>query len=502
MNSRRKLFGWKIDFSLAILILASSSLTNHSEAQTASSKHRSATGAANSTIPALMVSDIHFDPFHDPAKIQQLVEAPANEWSAIFAAPPSPNQKQAFNALQKQCGMRGVDTPYDLFQSSLQAMHTRQPDAKFMTVSGDLMAHSFPCRFKALLPQSTQSDYQGFALKTVSFVVSSLHAIFPQMPMYVALGNNDSGCGDYQLDAGSDFLAKAGKILADALPVPEQQDVIKQIAEGGYYSIKMAAPMSDTRILVVNDVFLSPKYTTCGNMPNVTAANAEMDWLKQQLASAQQAGQKVWILGHIPPGIDAYSTALKMKNICAQAAPVMFLSSTKMEDLMIEYASAIRLGIFAHTHMDELRLLEPEGGDLSPSAAHSVVLKLVSSISPIDGNNPSFTIARVAPSTAMLKDYEVIAASNQTGVAATWSVEYDYALTYHEPQFSPATVKDMVAKFQTDRDAKLPISADYIRNYFVGDRSLLLTPFWPQYACSLANTTTKPYAACVCTTGK
>jgi sphingomyelin phosphodiesterase acid-like 3 len=498
LNSTRKFLRPKIVFSLALLILGFNSLTGLGEAQTGSSRRHSAVGAVNSSIPVLMVSDIHFDPFHDTAKIQQLLAEPADKWNAIFATPSSSNQKQAFDALQKQCGMRGEDTPYDLFQSGLQAMHTRQADAKFITVSGDLMAHAFPCRFKALLPQSSQSDYQAFVLKTLSFVVSSLHTTFPHIPVYAALGNNDSACGDYQLDAGSDFLARTGKIFADVLPASDRQDVIKQFAEGGYYSLKMAAPMSDTRILVVNDVFLSPKYTTCGNMPNVTAANAEMDWLKQQLDSARQVGQKVWILGHIPPGIDAYSTVLKMKNVCAQAAPVMFLSSGKMDDLLIEHASAIRLGIFAHTHMDELRLLEPEGVDSSPSAAHSVVLKLVSSISPIDGNNPSFTIARINPSTAVLEDYEVIAASNQTGIAATWSVEYDYARKYHEAHFSPATVKDLVSKFQADREAKLDISADYIRNYFVGDRSLVLTPFWPQYACSLANSTAKSYAACVC----
>jgi sphingomyelin phosphodiesterase acid-like 3 len=502
LNSTHRLFGQKTVFSLALLILAIHSLADRSEAQTASFLYGSIAGDLNSTIPALMVSDIHFDPFHDPAKLQQLVDAPASQWSAILAAPPSPSQQHAFDALQKQCKMGGVDTSYDLLQSSLQAMRAHRPDAKFMTVSGDLMAHAFSCRFKALLPQSTPSDYQAFALKTLSFVVSSLQATFPRMPIYIALGNNDSGCGDYQLNAGSDFLAQAGKILADALPAPQQQDAIQQFAAGGYYNVAMAAPMSDTRILVVNDVYLSPNYKTCGGLPDVTAANAEMDWLKQQLADAQQAGQKVWILGHIPPGIDAASTIAKMKNVCAQAKPVMFLSSSKMDDLMIEYAGAIRLGIFAHTHMDEMRLLQPAGGDTSPSAAHSVVLKLAPSISPIHGNNPSITLARINPSTAMLEDYEVITSSNQTGLGATWSQEYDYGHTYREPEFSPATVKDLIAKFQADRNAKQEISSDYIRNYFVGDRSPLLKPFWPQYACSFSNITAESYAACVCTSSR
>ena len=35
------------------------------------------------TVPALFLSDIHFDPFWDPAKVPQLTASPASEWKAI-----------------------------------------------------------------------------------------------------------------------------------------------------------------------------------------------------------------------------------------------------------------------------------------------------------------------------------------------------------------------------------------------------------------------------------
>lgn len=482
--------------SLALSILAIALFSDRCEAQAASSK---AHIGASSTIPALMISDIHFDPFHDPAKLQQLVDAPAGQWSAILAAPPSPNQQQAFDSLQQTCKARGVDSPFELLQSSLQAMRKQQPDAKLMTVSGDLIAHAFPCRYKTLLPKSTPGEYHAFVLKTLSFVIAELRATFPGMPVYVSLGNNDSGCGDYQLDTSSEFLAQTGKILAEALPASAKADVIKQFAQGGYYSVTMAAPMHDTRLIVVNDVFLSPKYTTCCNLPDVTAANTEMAWLKQQLEDAQQSGQKVWVIGHIPPGIDPYSTISKMKNICGGAKPTMFLASGKMSDLLVEHAGVIRLGIFAHTHMDELRLLQPEDGDASATGEHSVAIKVVPSISPVDGNNPSFTTARINPATATLEDYEVITASNQTGVGATWSLEYDYGHTYHETQFAPANLKHLIVEFRADHGSQQEISSAYLRNYFVGDRSSMLKPFWPQYVCALGNSTAKAYGACVCT---
>lgn len=453
-------------------------------------------------IPALLISDIHFDPFHDPARVQELVAAPVTQWRSILSAPPSSNQQQAFAALQQSCHTRGVDTPFALLQSSLEAMRSRQPDAKFMTVSGDLIAHAFSCRYTTLVPGSTPSDYQAFVLKTMSFVIGELRASFPGMPVYVALGNNDTGCGDYQIDAGSDFLAQTGRIVAEGLPPSQRQQALKEFGEGGYYSIAMAEPVHGTRLIVVNDLFLSPSYSTCAGKPDSAAATGEMSWLEQQLAQARQLGQRVWVMGHIPPGIDPFSTVAKFRDVCGGQAPVMFLSPDKLADLLVEYADVVRLGIFAHTHMDEMRLLGPEGTERQAAGEHRVAIKMVPSISPVDGNNPSFTVARVNPSSAVLQNYEVIAASNQTGIAATWTREYDYAQAYHEAQFSPSTVKELIEEFKTDRGAKTQPSEEYIRDYFVGDRSFELSPFWPQYVCALDNRTAKAFAACVCSTAR
>jgi len=500
----RTLSSLQITFLILLLALCSSVLSNRCEAQTSTYKHRSAGAvtAQRHAIPALFISDIHFDPFHDPAKLQQLVDAPASQWSAILSATPSSNQSQAFDSLQQECKARGVDTPYPLLHSSLQAMRSNEPDAKFMTISGDLIAHAFVCRYKTLLPRSSERDYQAFVLKTLTFVVAELHSTFPGMPIYISLGNNDTGCGDYRLDADSDFLAQAGKILADVLPASQQSSAIKQFGAGGYYSVTMAAPMQNTRLIVINDLFFSSKYTTCSGSHDETAVRAQIAWLKDQLSVARQSSQKVWVMGHIPPGVNAYSTLAKMKNICNKAKPDMFLSSDTMTDLLIEYADVIPLGIFAHTHMDEMRLLEPKDNDARSSVDHDVVIKMVPSISPVDGNNPSFTIARVNPLNSVLQDYEVITASNQTGINTTWTTEYDFAKTYHEPQFSPASVKDLIADFQIDGDSKHETSEAYIRNYFVGDRSSELKPFWPQYACGLANATAQTFTSCVCSAGK
>jgi hypothetical protein len=222
---------------------------------------------AQSTIPALLVSDIHFEPFGDPAKAPQLAAAPANKWHAILAAPPSPDQQQRFASLQQSCHARGADTSFALFDSSLKAMRTHAAGAKFVAVSGDLLSHAFPCEFNALFPRSTPDAYKTFVEKTLDYVIEELDGSFPGVPVFVALGNNDSDCGDYRLDAHSEFLSVTGKEVTRNFPASERYSAEDSFAAGGYYSVSLPAPIANARLLVLNDIFMSNNYATAQASP-------------------------------------------------------------------------------------------------------------------------------------------------------------------------------------------------------------------------------------------
>ncbi len=446
-----------------------------------------------------MLSDIHFDPFHDPAKVQRLAAAPVSEWDGILAGPVSADQVSAFAALQRRCGARGVDTPYALLRSALDAARREAPDARFVTVSGDLIAHGFGCRYAALMPGKTQNDYAAFAVKTVEYVAGELRRTFPGVAVYAALGNNDSGCGDYRLDAGGDFLRGVARGVVEGLPKSaDRKKVLADFMAGGNYSVMMAAPMRSTRLIVLDNIFMSPKYATCGGRQDASAAAAQIAWLRKELGEARRHQQKVWVMGHIPPGVDIYSTFTRFRNVCGNDKPEMFLASSQLEDVLVENADLVRLGIFGHTHMDELRLLEPEGG----AKGGRIAVKMVSPVSPVSGNNPSFTVARVDPASATLVDYSIFSASNQTGLDTSWSKEYDYGQTYHQATLSPAALEKLIAEFRADPDARTDASRAYINDFFVGDSSSLIKPLWPQYVCALSHSTAKGFSGCVCGAGQ
>jgi sphingomyelin phosphodiesterase acid-like 3 len=474
----------------------------HSSAQPAKSADKPGAKQDKVTIPALFLSDIHFEPFWDPGKVPQLAAAPASAWKAILAAPPAADREQRFAALRQTCHTRGDDTSYVLFESSLGAMRADAARPRFVTVSGDLMAHAFPCKFAALFPHSSPEDYRAFVEKTLTFVLDELGSALPGVPVYAALGNNDSDCGDYQLDAHSAFLADTANEFTRDSPVPERIGALATFAAGGYYSISLPSPIGNARLLVLNDIFMSSKYATCAGKTETTSADDQLAWLEQQLTQARRNKEKIWVMGHIPPGIDLHATVTKMRDVCGGQSPEMFLSSEKLADEMVDFSDVIELAIFAHTHMDEAHVLNAESGAEGAGTAKSVAMKNVPSISPINGNAPSFTVALVDPATASLVDFRVVAASNQTGVDAVWRDEYDFAHTYGLAAFSASSVSKLIAGFQADPSAQTKASRDYIRNFFVGNASPLLGLVWPQYVCSLANHSAQGFKSCVCSAGR
>jgi len=472
----------------------------------------SASAAHTQTAPVLMLSDIHLDPFHDPAKLPQLRSAPVEAWAAILNAAASSTQLADFTKLQSTCGARGIDTPPTLLEASLVAEKHEQPKPLFVTVSGDLMAHQFDCRFKALAPDGTAADYSAFAAKTVAYVALRLHETFPNTPIYLALGNNDSGCHDYEEDPNSFYLQADGKAFAaDAISPTNATAIKRDFSQYGDYNI--ALPIPHTRLIVLQDIFESKKYTACdGSEPlgNMTPAEMQTAWLRTQLEKARAAHDHVWVMAHIPPGIDAYTTFSKGKNVCTLAdngkpnKAEMFLSSEALASVIVDFPGTIRLALFGHTHMDEMRVYTSPSGEPIPG-------KLVPSITPVNGNNPAFTVAQVDPTTATLKDYTVFAASKPTtwDIAPTWHQEYTYSTTYNLPDLSGASLAKLTTVFLADKTSATPASQAYQRFYFVGDltantgisgnlKAAAMQAVWPGYACSITQPTQAAFRTCVC----
>ncbi len=479
--------------------------------------------AATASVSAALLADPHFDPFRNVSKVERLAAANVEQWAAILAEPPAPGDAQAFRALQTACKETSTDAANDLllsaFDASAQKTATGAP--AFVMLAGDLLVHRFDCRVEKLLghpaaaPGTKYDDAEAhpapgtartvmaFARKTVDYIALQLHTRFPHTPVYIALGNNDSGCGDYQFNEHDPLLAGTATAVASGwvgvAPV-ESEKARADYTRFGSYTLPLPAPLVKGRVLVLDDIYLSSRFQNCAGKPDSTSGKDLLAWVDAELTAAERHGEFVWVLTHIPPGINVYSTNVNGIDVCAGKPPVTFLSSTALSEVLARHAAAIRVVVAGHTHVDEIRVF---GGDESHGKS-SFAVKGVPSISTVSGNPPAFLRATV-DTTGVLQDYTLHVASNaKAGAPAsslTWITAYDFRSTYAEPAFTAASIADLVKRFTAGAPADDQAIATY-QNYFAGSglRRLALQAVWNQYTCHMQHDDPAAFTACVCAT--
>ena len=534
---------------LAALTLCNSLLCAHLSAQTPAQTNtpvhgpaRVHTAVTSATIPALLLSDIHFDPLRDPAKASRLDAAPFSQWAAILAEPPTPTAAADYAAINKSCPIKPlVDTDNTLFQSTLTALHAQAfaPGSKirFAVLAGDIVGHQFDCRYNRLFPNSTHAQFLGFVQKTASYVVANLRKALPGVPIYMTLGNDDTGCHDNSLTPGEDdFLRFAAHLVAESLPPADRAAALRDLPHG-YYAASLPSPLSGTRILVLDDVYQMSTYRSCnvdGGPPPPqlaeivghsgrlapTAQNAQLSWLAAQLDDVRAHHQQAWVVAHVPPGVNPYSTFNASRvykvdiDVCHGGSPISFLASDTLAQLLAINADVVRLALFGHSHTDEIRLITPSlglppigasatvSGPVQPDPTNSgVPVKILPSISPVFAGLPSFTLAQIDRRTASLNDYMVILASNPTGIDTKWSPSYTFSTTYHASSFTPGQLAPIIAGFEADRSGSTDASKAYMReyrHYFFDDGSTPLPSVWPQLSCSIDHISAAAFTTCAC----
>jgi len=269
----------------------------------------------------------------------------------------------------------GDDSPFWLVNSSIYAMAQFVPNPDFILISGDLVAHSL------------SSENSSYALVYGAEVLSTISEIFAKAynttNKYVsspitALGNNDL----YPKYAAPNTTASWFQMFADNWPslnydTTEQQSFLG----GGSYTIDIPIPgssLGSIRIIVLHTNYWSSSNTLTANDADPGGVLA---FLTNQLSSAQTSGKKVYILGHIPPGMDHY----------AQSPQWQARFITEYLNIVLPYVGSTVLGQFyGHEHVSLFRLF----GQLSPQQANTMNLAgpvhLQTSISPVYDNYPGF----------------------------------------------------------------------------------------------------------------
>lgn len=414
----------------------------------------------------LVLSDIHFDPFN-PALFERLTQAKVEQWPEILAASADQGQKL------------GRDSSFALVRSALDDAARRVPNPDFILCPGDFLAHEWQETFDRLAPgvRAKQPEvFRQFTMNAVRLIASELRQRFPGVPILPGLGNEDSFCEDYGLEPGGaflrDFTQSWGPLLH--LPADQQQAFECTFRRGGYYEVPLPRTPNH-RLLALNSVFFSTEYFDACEQPHQQPSGEQLAWLAERLRAAEQANQRVWLLMHIPPGIDVYDTAKSLgKNGPVETFWHNEYASQFLE-LAARYRRTLQWAFAGHTHMDSFRAPLVDGHPAVP-------FKLVPAISPVFGNNPAYQVYSYRRSDGQLEDYQAYylpLAGQGTGEQAkplpAWQREYGFRQAYGMGPLTADTLLELSRAVQSQ-----PKLQQQYRAWYNGSAPLnAAADFWP-----------------------
>ena len=437
----------------------------------------------------LSLSDLHFDPFAFPGLTDTLLRSPVQQWKGIFAAA----------AAKYGYGDYGDDTNYNLFLSALNKMRAVNPRPHFIVMTGDFISHDFGMNFQQSTGITNRDTLFSFVFKTLQFVTNTIESYFPGIPLLPALGNNDSYCGDYQAETSGVFYPQVGKLWYPLVQkLVSQQAFMRSFTAGGYYVASNPAN-SNHKIIVLNTVIYSTSFDAtkypnyCKTTPLVkTQKTSQLGWLRGQLQLCRQEKKKAWLVYHIPPGINAYSSSGGYGSCVQNITSFWNDSVTRVfTGLLAEYKDVVQLNMAGHTHMDNFELFTD-----SISGPYNFV-HITPAISPIFNNSPAFEEITYNKQTAGWIDYTAYYLGNlHTTNPKPWDVEYNFSKAYGVTAITPQSLQQVYQKIYSDT----AIRKQYITYYDASNPSF--TAITPKnfmfYWCAIGSIGKQQYAGCAC----
>lgn len=275
------------------------------------------------TLKVLHLSDTHYDPDYEAGTNNNCGDPLCCRRTS--GKPKSRKDRAGYWGDYGKC-----DTPRRLIESMNENIAYLHPDIDYIIWTGDLPPHD-------VWNQTKEGN-----LHVIRETVKQLLDYFPYTPIFPALGNHESSpvnsfappyvAGDY----GVEYLYnELDRHWQKWLP----QDTSNTVRKGGFYSV-LVRP--NFRIISMNMNYCNNKNWWL--LLNSTDPGQELQWLIYELQGAELRGEKVHIIGHIPPG---HPDCLKVW-------------SHNYYTIINRYESTITAQFFGHTHFDEYQLFYDE----------------------------------------------------------------------------------------------------------------------------------------------
>ncbi len=443
----------------------------------------------------LITSDLHFNPFADATLVGDLIAAEPAGWEAIL-------NRSALTGYSPYA----QDTNWPLLRSALDAMHSTEPDPALVMITGDFLAHGFPQKYQKITQDNDRAHYRAFVLKTVEFIALEVRERFKATEVLITPGNNDDECGDYDIAADGPFLSDTAALARDLAHADDQFSHDWKAL--GSYAVPHPSARR-VRIVSLNTVFFSNKYLAssfqraCATVDS-DAADRTLKWLESELSNAKKAHEKVWLMFHIPPGIDGYATMMQYaklllspgtqpEDLCAKAIVPMWKPewTSKFDALLEEYHDTIEAVFAGHTHTDDFRVIGADG-------APTTFILIDPPVSPIYYQNPAFRVVTfltngeiLDQSTYFLTNLE--AASKST--PGIWALEYRFSEQWHQKRMAASGLGALDHRIQDDPETR----SQWLKLYNVSSTAVHVPAEGvPFLSCAIGSLDPASYQKCYC----
>ncbi|PSN35949.1 Acid sphingomyelinase-like phosphodiesterase 3b [Blattella germanica] len=245
---------------------------------------------------------------------------------------------------------------------------------------------------------------------------------FSSQFVFPVLGHDDPNPG---LHYGTGYKS-VGNMWKNWLP-PE---AIQTFNKGGYYTIEQKS--MKLRIIALNT-------NLCSDIVGMEEdPSGQWRWLEDTLAKSQRNKDTVYLVGHMPPGVDERQNGgtWLFQDIFQERFNQRYLK------LVRKYSDIIVGQFFGHLHSDSFRIVYNEDGKIHRQIP----------ITASGANNPGLRLYKFDTDTGQVLDYQQyyldLTAANQREIAE-WQTEYNLSDYYGLREVSAQELHRLVENFAT-----------------------------------------------------
>ncbi|KAK4610259.1 Sphingomyelin phosphodiesterase [Fulvia fulva] len=272
------------------------------------------------------------------------------------------------------------DSPRSLEESMYHAIEAFAPNASFALFTGDIPDHAV---------WSIEKEDVKYSLRNAYDTMASILTI----PVYGTVGNHEAApTNSFPSHATVDPISSQWvySILSKAWRKWLNNDSITASDYGAYAH---HVPGTNLKVISVNTNLWYKLNLWVYEDTMQFDPNSQLAWLVSELQASEDVGERVYILGHMPPGVD---DALRD-------------SSNYFNQIVNRYDATIAAMWWGHTHKDHFEITYDDYENQRAEGARMVGF-VAPSLTPTSGS-PAFQVITVDPETFGVLDIETYAAS-------------------------------------------------------------------------------------------